>query len=160
MWLKILIALFLPAVLLLPASGTAADKTPCAPGPEVKCPVCGMFVAKYPDWIAEIHYKDGESVYFDGAKDLFKYLQRMERYAPDRTRENIKAIWFTEYYDMKPIKAEDAVFVLGSEVYGPMGKELIPVSCKEAALTFMADHGGDKIVTFEQVDPALIKTLD
>ncbi|MEW8383487.1 MAG: nitrous oxide reductase accessory protein NosL, partial [Candidatus Thiodiazotropha taylori] len=44
------------------------------PGPKDTCPVCGMFVAKYPEWIGTVLYKDGHAHHFDGAKDLFKYL--------------------------------------------------------------------------------------
>ncbi|MER2603690.1 MAG: nitrous oxide reductase accessory protein NosL, partial [Candidatus Competibacter phosphatis] len=45
-----------------------------APGPQDTCPVCGMFVSLYPDWVATLVYKDGHAHHFDGAKDLFKYL--------------------------------------------------------------------------------------
>jgi len=37
-----------------------------------KCPICGMFVYKYPKWAAQIFYKDTHFS-FDGAKDMMKY---------------------------------------------------------------------------------------
>ena len=49
------------------------------PGPGDTCPVCGMFVAKYPEWIATIVFGDGTAVHFDGAKDMFKYLLDMAK---------------------------------------------------------------------------------
>ncbi|HHH40277.1 MAG TPA: nitrous oxide reductase accessory protein NosL, partial [Sedimenticola sp.] len=52
------------------------------PGPRDTCPVCGMFVAKYPEWVATVLYRDGHAHHFDGAKDLFKYLHDMPRWAP------------------------------------------------------------------------------
>ena len=30
-----------------------------APGSKDTCPVCGMFVSRYPDWVATVLYKDG-----------------------------------------------------------------------------------------------------
>lgn len=38
-----------------------------------KCPVCGMFVYKYPKWVAVIEFWDGSSHFYDGAKDMFKH---------------------------------------------------------------------------------------
>ena len=46
-----------------------------------KCPVCGMFVYKYPDWTAEIIFEEGAVFYFDGAKDFFKFYFNL-RYFP------------------------------------------------------------------------------
>jgi hypothetical protein len=46
----------------------AGEITPVKPGPKDKCPVCGMFVAKYPDWVAALVFSDGSTVFFDGVK--------------------------------------------------------------------------------------------
>ncbi|MGQ9653410.1 MAG: nitrous oxide reductase accessory protein NosL, partial [Thermodesulfobacteriota bacterium] len=54
------------AVLLFAKQGPCQEKGPLRPGPKDKCPVCGMFVAKYPDWTAQVLFKDGRSVFFDG----------------------------------------------------------------------------------------------
>jgi nitrous oxide reductase accessory protein NosL len=64
----LLLFLLLPA---LPAGG--ADLKPRRPAPADKCPVCGMFVAKYPDFAGRIIFRDGAAAFFDGSKDLFKY---------------------------------------------------------------------------------------
>ncbi len=56
------------------------------PGPKDTCPVCGMFVALYPDWVATVLYQDGHAHHFDGAKDLFKYLLDLPKYAPGHAR--------------------------------------------------------------------------
>lgn len=66
----------------------------------------------------------------------------------------------TEYYDMQMVDAERAVFVIGSSVYGPMGRELIPCKTWKDAEQFRKDHGGTLILTFEQVKPAVIGKLD
>ena len=41
----------------------AANPKPLQPDKKAKCPVCGMFVYKYPDWVAEIIFKDGTSIF-------------------------------------------------------------------------------------------------
>ena len=35
------------------APATAAEKAPPAPSAKDKCPVCGMFVAPYPNWAGQ-----------------------------------------------------------------------------------------------------------
>ena len=47
-------------------------------------------------------------------------------------------------------------FVLGTNVLGPMGRELVPVSTTDAALTLLEDHGGQRILTFDQVTVDLL----
>jgi len=150
----------LGAALLIAAAGLAETKGPVKPTKEDKCPVCGMFVYKYPDWIAEIIFKDGSTVFFDGTKDLVKYYFNIQEYSPGRNRRDIAAIYVSEYYDMKPIDARKAFFVMGSDVYGPMGHELIPLSNEADARTFMIDHRGKKILRFEEITPEVITKLD
>ncbi len=121
-----------------------------------KCPVCGMFVARFRPWIAEVVFKDGSYRAFDGPKDMFRYLFDMERYEKDLTRKDIAGIWVTDYYSGKMVPAEKALFVTGSDVMGPMGAELVPVVGAEAAATFSRDHHGDAILKFSQVKPGTL----
>ena len=130
------------------------------PAPTDTCPVCGMFVAKYPEWIATVLYKDGHAHHFDGAKDLYKYLLNMPKWAPNHRAEDIQAIGVTEYYGLKLIDARQAYYVIGSDVLGPMGHELIPLETKEDAEEFMQDHKGKKIIRFDDVDKGLPIKLD
>lgn len=138
----------------------AEDPKPIQPAKIDKCPVCGMFVYKYPDWVGQIIFKDGAVFFFDGAKDLFKYYFAIGKYNPDRSVGDIAAIYVTEYYDMDQIDGRQAVYVVGSDVYGPMGRELIPCKTREDAEQFKKDHGGMLILTFGQVKPAVIEKLD
>ena len=138
----------------------AGDTGPLKPTQEDKCPVCGMFVAKYPDWTAEIIWNDGSVVFFDGAKDLFKYYFAIDQYSPAKTQRDIAAIYVTEYYDLRLIDGLNAYYVIGSDVYGPMGRELIPFESEEDAKEFLKDHDGKMIVRFADVKPDLVKTLD
>ena len=119
-----------------------------------------MFVVKYPDWVAQVIYRDGTRVYFDGAKDLFKYYFNIKKYDSEKGTRDIASIYVTEYYDLRFIDAYKAYYVIGSTVYGPMGRELIPQKSKEDANEFMKDHGGNRILQFEKVTPELIRKLD
>jgi nitrous oxide reductase accessory protein NosL len=138
----------------------AADPAPSAPGKKDKCPVCGMFVYKYPDWVGQIAFKDGSAVFFDGAKDLFKYYFNLKKYNPARTTGDVAGIWVTEYYELASLDAKAAFFVVGSDVFGPMGRELIPFRTLEAAREFKKDHGGTDILAFGQISPSVIAKLD
>ncbi len=111
---------------------------PAAPTPAAKdkCPVCGMFVSKYPDWVATVTFKDSTSLYFDGAKDLFTWYNNMQKYTPARKQADITAITVNDYYTLKQIDARQAFFVIGSDVYGPMGKELVPFAKRADAHAF------------------------
>jgi copper chaperone NosL len=142
------------------SAALSEDKGPIQPSKKDKCPVCGMFVYKYPDWVGQIVFKDGSPAFFDGAKDLFKYYYNLKKYNPKKTTKDIAAIYVTEYYDMKIIDAKTAFFVVGSDVYGPMGKELIPFVSKADAEAFKKDHKGKRILRFEDVKPGVIKKLD
>ena len=130
------------------------------PGPQDTCPVCGMFVAKYPEWIATVVYRNGHAHHFDGAKDMFKYLLDLEKWAPGHQASDIQAIGVTEYYGLTRIDARKAFYVVGSEVLGPMGHELIPLETQEDAEEFMRDHKGIAIVRFADVTPTQLTNLD
>jgi copper chaperone NosL len=151
--------LTLVLVLAMTAGGLAANQ-PVKPATGDKCPVCGMFVAKYPNFLAQLRYQDGSYAVFDGAKDLFKYLQNLRRYAPGKQESAIAALQVTDYYSLQPIAARTAWYVVGSDVYGPMGKELIAFGKETDAAEFKKDHLGKKILRFTDVTPALIATLE
>ncbi len=131
-----------------------------APGPRDLCPVCGMVVAKYPNWAATVVWQDGHVHHFDGAKDMFKFLFDLPRYAPGHRREEIAAIAVTDYYELKRIDGREAWYVIGSDVPGPMGHELVPLASRADAEEFMRDHRGRRILTFEDVKGDLPARLD
>jgi nitrous oxide reductase accessory protein NosL len=114
-----------------------------------------MLVAKFPNWVAVIVYADGSYQFFDGPKDMFRFRHREESQALEKAE-----IWVTDYYTTRPLKARDAVYVLGSDVFGPMGAELVPFESRELAEDFRADHGGDTPLDFDQVDDAVLRSLD
>jgi copper chaperone NosL len=157
MILTMLIVSSLSFAALSPAADQEQFVKPQGP---YRCPVCGMFVAKFPDWIAEIVFQDGTPAIFDGCKDLFKYYFDLKTYAPGRTRADIRAITVTDYYTVQPVNGRDAWFVLGSDVNGPMGRELVPFGNKEDARGFLKDHHGKRLLSFDEITPSVISELE
>jgi nitrous oxide reductase accessory protein NosL len=138
----------------------SGDRKPIKPLPKDKCPVCGMFVAKYSDWMAEIIFKDGTYAVFDGTKDMFKYYFNLGKYNPSKKPSDIDSIYVTDYYSLTLIDGHKAVYIMGSDVYGPMGRELIPFEKDGDAKEFMKDHKGKSSLRFKDVTPELINQLD
>lgn len=125
-----------------------------------RCPVCGMFVYKYPKWVAQIVFKDGTSYFYDGAKDMFKHYFDVAKYTPGKVAANITHMYVTDYYEVELIEAKTAYYVLGSNILGPMGHELLPFKDQESAQEFLEDHRGKSIVRFPQVTLPLVMSLD
>lgn len=147
------------ATLAVAATAQAADAAPIVPRPGDKCPVCGMFVARYPDWVAGVRYADGSYAVFDGAKDLFRFWLEPERHAPGRTRKEIVRLFVTDYYAVAQVDARTAWYVVGGDVLGPMGHELVPFATESAAREFARDHRGKRVIRFEDVTAELLKGL-
>jgi len=119
-----------------------------------------MFVAKYPDFAAQIHFKNGTVAHFDGTKDMFKYYLQLDKYNPKVTAKDITALYVTEYYGLTLADGYSAVYIVGSDVYGPMGRELIPFVKAKDAQEFNKDHKGKRSLSFKQITPAIFKELD
>jgi copper chaperone NosL len=155
---KFILTLTLTLTLLFPS--WAGERKPVKAGPKDKCPVCGMFVAKYPDFLAEIIFKDGTYAVFDGAKDMFKYYFNLAKYNPAQKLANIDSIYVMDYYHLTWIDGYQATYVIGSDVYGPMGRELIPLAKEADAQEFMTDHKGKSMLRFREIKTDTIKNLD
>jgi copper chaperone NosL len=125
-----------------------------------KCPVCGMFVAKYPDFIAAIAFKDGTHAFFDGVKDMMRYYLNIQKHNPSKKREDIARIHVTDYYSLNLVDGSNAFYVSGSDIYGPMGKELIPFQKEADAKEFLKDHKGKAVLRFQDISKNVMKELD
>ena len=116
-----------------------------------KCPICGMYVYKYPKWAAQIFYHD-KKYSFDGMKDLMKYYFQNQK--------NIEKILVRDYYSQKTIDATKAFYVVGSDIYGPMGAEFIAFAHERSAKSFLQDHKGVKIIHFSDINKEEVYKLD
>ena len=116
-----------------------------------KCPICGMFIYKFPDWTAMMIIGK-KRYYFDGVKDMMKFYYK-------QTAKNIQ-VYAQDYYTKEIINAKKAYFVTGSDIYGPMGEEFIPFKTKKEAKNFLFDHKGKKILLFSQITKEVVKKID
>jgi copper chaperone NosL len=149
----VVILLFVPVL-------WGGEKKAVKPSSKDKCPVCGMFVAKYPDFTAQIIFKDGSVTFFDGTKDMFKYYFNMSKYNPKQKESDIDFIYVTDYYSLAPTDGRRAYYVYGSDVYGPMGKELISFENPGEGKEFMKDHKGKSMLRFQDITVSVIQGLD
>lgn len=146
--------------LLTSLPSLAADHGTPVQATKEKCPVCGMFVSKYPAWVATIQFNDGTHAAFDGPKDLFTYYLNLKKYNPGKSQGAITAIRVKDYYSIKEVDGRTAFYVIGSDVYGPMGKELVPFAKLNDARSFMNDHRGKRVVRLDEITPAILKSLE
>ena len=143
------LSLYIWEVKRFEASGKRADTIQVTK--DERCPICGMFIYKYPKWATQIFYKD-KHYSFDGVKDMMKYYFD--------NKKGIAKMLVTDYYSQKAIDASSAYYVVGSDVYGPMGKELIPFSSQKEAKSFSMDHKGHKVLGFKDITASEINKLD
>jgi len=140
--------LILLVLLLILITLPAAAEAPPGPAADARCAVCGMFVSPYANWIAALETPDGEYLYFDGPKDLFKYFDKLGEFQPGISPDKVQ-LYVTEYYTTRLVPATEVFFVIGSDVMGPMGEELVPVAGRDSAETFRLDHSGKALQRFD-----------
>jgi len=125
-----------------------------------RCPVCGMFVHPYQKWITQIQFEDGSYHSFDGMKCMCRFFLNPGKYDATKRKQDIKLVLVRDFYTLKFIQHDAAFYVVGTDVLGPMGHELIPFGSEKDARTFLADHHGLKILRFHQIDSELLDKLD
>lgn len=137
-----------PAVAHDAASGLAPD-APRLPPADTRCPVCGMFPARYPRWAAQVIYTDHHAHFFDSPVDLFQFLRSVERHRPGFSRADILSIWVSDARAEAPpqwLPLESAWLVHGASVNGPMRTPDLPAFASQAeAESFAREHGGQAL---------------
>lgn len=153
---SILLTTMLALGMLVAVNARAAANLPVEVEGHERCAVCGMMVAKYPEWIAQIALADGRVVMFDGVKDMLVFYFAPEEYGGEA---EVVEMMVREYYSQEWFDARGALYVVGSDVYGPMGEEFIPFASMEAAETFVRDHHGERILTLEDITPEVVQSM-
>lgn len=125
--------------------------------PQERCPVCGMFVAKHPDWITQARLTNGTVKFFDGVKDMMAFSFNPASFGA--AGQTPKEIWVKDYYTLAWLDGRSAWYVIGSEVYGPMGHEFIPFDSAAAAENFRKDHKGTRVVRFNEITEPLVQSM-
>ncbi len=149
--------MIIPALcFLLPAVYAGAADPVTEVSDKERCPVCGMFVAKYKPWLAQIQMEDGSVHFFDGVKDMLAFFYEPGKYGGTSSSAHI---FVTDYYSQQWIDGKTAYYVTGSDVIGPMGHEFVPLVSEEAASNFLKDHKGSTIFRFEQITAAMVEEM-
>ena len=141
-----------------PASGLALH----APRPvtaDARCPVCGMFPARQPLWAGQAVYRDGAAHFFDSPVDLMQFLTAVERYSAGRSAADVHTSWVTDAAGRGWVELTKAWFVHGSDALGPMRRGDLPAFADEAGAAEFASRRGGRVLTFEAVTPAILKSL-
>jgi nitrous oxide reductase accessory protein NosL len=125
--------------------------------PQERCSVCGMFVSKYPNWLTQVRLADNSVKFFDGVKDLLAFYFDPASFGT--SGQTIKEIWVKDYYTLAWLDGRSAWYVLGSDIYGPMGHELIPFGSAAAAANFHKDHKGTKVLRFAEITESLVQSM-
>lgn len=96
-----------------------------------RCFGCGMVLDPNGAWNVSLVKKDGAKVEFDTPKCAFGAWRDGRVDATDLLAHG--------YYDHQLRSARDLVFGLGSDVFGPMGEDLVPIE-REQSARFGHDH--------------------
>ncbi len=146
---------------LMVSFASAGERKPFNPSPKDECPVCGMFSDTfYPNFLAEIIFKDGSYAVFDGPKDMFKYYFNLKKYNPSKRLSDIESVYVTDYFNLTWIDGFKAYYVIGSDVSGPMGRELISFEKEADAKEFISGGVGQSVLKFKEITYDHIKGLD
>ena len=124
-----------------------------------KCPVCGMRVLKLTNWHTQIVYSDGVSDAFCAVKCLMAFYLEHLKYCEKKKSDSIRELYARDYYSQSWHEMKSMFFVSGSDVLGPMGKDLIPFADIGKAKIFFEDHNGRRILKFDEITLVLIKEL-
>ncbi|MDI1270729.1 MAG: nitrous oxide reductase accessory protein NosL [Polaromonas sp.] len=127
---------------------------------DARCPVCGMYPARSPEWAAQVIFDNGDTQFFDSPLSLFTYLQDVGRYTRGRQTSEVAASYVTDASSGAWIRATNAVYVSGSSAAGPMRAGNLPAFSSAAlAQRFVSARGG-VLLEAGQISPQLLQNLN
>lgn len=114
----------------------------CRGKPEERCATCGMRIDEASTFRAELDTPQG-SLRFDSPRCAL--VARHDRGGG--------TLHVREFYSGESRDGASVVFVEGSDVLGPMGKDLVPVE-EAKADKFKKDHGGTRVMKLAEAEAA------
>lgn len=126
---------------------------------EARCPVCGMYPARYPRWAAQIVFQDGATHFFDSPVDLFGFMNGVGRHSSPYTMNEAATQFVTDFESGEWVAAEQAFYVNGSSVVGPMRDADLPAFGSRAAAEAFARARGGKVLVHADVTADVIRAL-
>jgi hypothetical protein len=117
---------------------------------ELRCKHCGMRIDPTSAWRAELVGDDGSVTSFDTPRCALTSWRSGKTPA--------KAIRVQEYYDRQTRDGNDVRFVLGGDVVGPMGPDLVPVDPPRTS-KFIQDHAADRALRLDEVTAQVLASI-
>jgi nitrous oxide reductase accessory protein NosL len=125
--------------------------TSCRSAPkEERCALCGMIIDPASSWRADLVLADGSTKHYDTPRCAFTAWRSGAAAAV--------SLRVLDYYDRRWREGSDVLFVVGSDVPGPMGPDLVPVDPARAA-KFAQDHGAGRPLGIAAVTSELLSEL-
>jgi nitrous oxide reductase accessory protein NosL len=121
-------------------------------GPQDRCPVCGMKVAKYNKFNSAIQLSDLTTFYFCSSGCMLRAWLHPDIFLASSKGE-LKSTVVREYFTGAQVDGKAVSWVVGSDVVGPMGPAFVPVKGKQALEIFKRRHGGKVIFMLKELDP-------
>lgn len=119
-------------------------------GEERRCKHCGMKIEPASAWRADLVASDGTITSFDTPRcALTSWRSGTSKAAALRAQE---------YYERAWRDAGELRFVIGGDVVGPMGPDLVPVDPSRAT-KFIQDHGGDRALRVEEITADVLAAM-
>lgn len=109
---------------------------------EARCKNCGMRIDPASPWRAELVSADGTITTFDTPRCA------LQSWRSGKTQA--KSLRVQDYYDRQSRDGNDVRFVLGGDVVGPMGPDLVPVDPARVS-KFIQDHGAERALRLDEV---------
>jgi hypothetical protein len=117
---------------------------------EARCRNCGMKIDPASQWRAELVGPGGEITAFDTPRCALQSWRSGKTPA--------KSLRVQDYYDRQPKDGADVRFVIGGDVVGPMGPDLVPVDPARVS-KFIQDHAADRALKLEEITPEVLGAI-
>jgi nitrous oxide reductase accessory protein NosL len=128
-------------LLLLAAATLVAAACKSKPG-ELRCKHCGMKIDPASPWRADLVAADGSTTSFDTPRCALTSWRSGKSQA--------STLKVQDYYDRRWRSADELRFVIGGDVVGPMGPDLVPVEPSRVT-KFIQDHSADRALRLDEI---------
>jgi copper chaperone NosL len=115
-----------------------------------RCKHCGMKIDPASAWRTDLVGEDGKITAFDTPRCALTSWRSGATPA--------KSVRVQEYYDQKTRDGSEVRFVIGGDVLGPMGADLVPVDPAKAS-KFIQDHAADRALKLDEVTTQVLATV-
>ena len=126
---------------------TAACKSKPA---EQRCKHCGMKVDPSSAWRSDLVAADGSTSSFDTPRCALTSWRS--------GKSEAASLRVQEYYERTWRNAEELRFIIGGDVIGPMGPDLVPVEPSRAT-KFIQDHGADRALRLDEITTDVLANI-